>query len=246
VTQSPDPGRLLLELQKADLEIKKLSKQLNELPVKGAILEVRHKRTEIEALKAKAETLIDGLGRQIKASEDETAQIDEKLEVEQKKLMSGNVTNPKEVTHISREMDALKRRKDKLDVGTLGIMEKAEKAKGQMEKIKLALTQLEAREAKFTEEFKVSGAEVQEAISHVEKRRVTICSALDPALLERYKAIRDAKGVVAVGALEGATCTACRIELPSERVAELKTGPDVSTCPECGRMIVVKTVSVNE
>ncbi|MDA3936316.1 MAG: C4-type zinc ribbon domain-containing protein [Actinomycetota bacterium] len=246
MSESPNQGRLLLELQKSDIEIKRLSKRLEELPERAAILEVRHKNAEIQALRVKAVALIDGLGRQIKAAEDETSQIDEKLRSEQQKLMSGDVTNAKEVNHISREMDALKRRKDKLDVGTIDIMEKAEKASGQMDKIDLALTQLTAREARLTEAYKLAGTEVQNEISHVEKRRVTICSALDPDLLTRYTQVRSAKGVVAVGALEGHTCTACRIELPSERVADLLIGSAVATCPECGRMIVVKPGTADE
>lgn len=246
MSQSPDQGQLLLELQKADLEIKRLGKQLDELPEKTAILEVRHKRVEIQALHGKAEVLIGGLDRQIKAAEDEVSLIDEKLEAEQQKLMSGAVANPKEVQNISREMDALKRRKDKLEVNTMAIMEKAEKAKGQMVKIEMALSQLDIRETKLGDAFRASGGEVQETISQVEKRRVTICSALDPTLLERYTRVSAAKGVVAAGTLKGNTCTACRIELPSERVRDLLAGPPVGTCPECGRMIVIGAGTADE
>lgn len=229
----------LLELQDVDLEILRSQKRLDEMPEKRAILETRKKTREVTELRAKAAELVSRLAAAVSKHEDECAMITTKIEDEQAKLMGGDVTNPKEVVHITREMDALKRRKDKLEMEEIELMERVEKANGQVAKVDAALAQLAAKEASITDQYKAKGSEMIAQIDELKKRRELLAAALEPKLLGSYESLRENKGGVGVGRLDGVMCTACRMDLPAERVAELLAGPPVAVCPQCHRLIVV-------
>lgn len=233
-------SQTLLALQACDTDIRRAEKQLDELPEKRAILDVRHKTTDVNTLRAKAEELTHRLDREIAATGDEIATIDDKIAEVQATLDSGNVTNPKEVHNLAREMDALKRRKDKLENETLQTMERLEKARGQAEKIDAALEQLAAKERSLVGEFREKGGEIQATLEQHRVRRDELARALDSALLDRYESIRAAKHGIGAAKLEAGTCSACRMELPSERVSDLLAGADVGICPACRRLLVVR------
>lgn len=234
-----DQAATLLDLQETDLELMRAEKRLDELPEKLEILQTRHKADEVRQLRDKAEELVGRLGRAVSKSEDECSALSDKIEVEQAKMMSGEITNPKEIQHISREMDALKRRKDKLEVDQMELMERVEKAKAQVDKVDAALAQLAAKEAALTERFKHKGSELIAGIDVLRARRSNLASALDPALLARYETARSAKAGIGAGALRDAMCSACRVELPATEVDALLHGPAIGTCPNCRRLLVI-------
>ena len=239
-------GTTLLGLADADLQIGRLERKLDEMPEKRAILEARKKTIEVKQLRAKAEELVSRLERDASRNEDETAQISEKIDSEQAKLMSGSITNPKEVQHISREMDALRRRKEKLEIDNLALLERIEKAQGQLAKIDAALAQLASREESLTDEFRSKGGEIQTALDSLKNRRNDLTAELDADTVERYERARASKQGVGAGALDGTACTACRMELPAERVDELLSGPEIAMCPACRRLLVVTPSSEDE
>ena len=143
------------------------------------------------------------------------------------------------VTSITREMDGLRRRRDKMEMESLSLMERADKARGQAVTIDEALAQLAAKESALVAQFQSVGGELQTHIATLESQRVHLAASLPADLLGRYEAARESKGGVGVGELDDTACTACRMVLPAERVRELQGGPDVGVCPQCRRLIVV-------
>ncbi len=228
----------LLALQDLDLEVMRAEKRLDELPEKRAILEARAKIAEVQKLKGKAELLVRKLEAELRAHQDEVSTLTEKLGTEQKKVME--TSDHRMVQSITREMDGLKRRRDKVEMLSLQLMERIDKADGQLDKINTALAQLAAKEASLVEEFKAQGGKLQTEIATLNARRDAYAGQLSADTLERYRTIRDQKGGIGVGKLEDTTCSACRMELPAERVKELRnSGSDVGVCPECKRLIIV-------
>jgi len=228
----------LLELQSVDVEIIRATKRLQELPEKRAILEARAKLRETRALAAKADTLVRKLESEVKVRQDEATMLKEKISSEQAKIMA--TTDHRAVQSMTREMDGLRRRNDKIEMEELQYMERADKAKGQTAAITDHLTKLAEKEAELVERFKEVGGEVQTDIASLHSRRERLVQGLPTELVERYEAIRASKSGVGVGRLEDTRCSACRMELPAEKVQGLLSGPDVSVCPQCRRLIVVR------
>ena len=229
----------LLELQRLDLEIVHGKKRLEELPEKQAILDVRHKLRDVSALRHKAGVLVGKLGADLKAHQDEIESLTAKLDAEQAKVMT--TSDHRQVASLTREMDGLRRRRDKLEMESLGLMDRIEKATGQTATIDAALEQLTEREAAAIAQYKSVGGALQNETAGLEADRLALAGSLGGESLAEYEAVRESKGGVAVGSLEGDSCSACRMSLPAERINELMSGPDVSICPHCHRLIVVRT-----
>jgi uncharacterized protein len=228
----------LLELQSLDLELLRSAKRLEELPEKRAILEVRAKRRNVEAVRGKADVVVGKLKSDLKAHQDEITTLTEKIDREQKAVME--TTDHRAVTSITREMDGLKRRRDKVEMESLQLMERIDKAIAQTAQIDQALTQLAEKEEGLIGQFKTVGSALQAHIAKGERKRATVAKSLPADLVKRYESARTSKGGVGVGELEEDTCTACRMVLPAEKVRELSGGPEIGTCPQCRRLIVVK------
>ncbi len=227
----------LLELQSVDLEIIRATKRLDELPEKSVILEARAKQREANALHTKAEVLVRKLESEVKARQDELALLKDKIDSEQRKVME--TTDHRAVQSITREMDGLRRRCDKLEMESLQYMERVEKAQAQVAAIAEHVGKLQEREAAYVARYQQVGGGIQKEIATLERKRKKLAAGVDPTLLARYESVRDSRGGIGVGELDGVMCTACRMELPAERIKELLEGDQVGTCPHCRRIIVV-------
>jgi hypothetical protein len=231
-------SRTLLDLQEADVSILRAHKRLKELPEKAELLALRTKIKEMTELKAKVALLVHKLEADLKARQDETAMITEKLAGEQTKVMA--TTDHRQITALSREMDGLRRRADKLDMESMQYMERIDKATAQVATVEGHLVSLAAKDAELVTRYQTVGAEVQAEIAVASKSRDKLAHDLPHDVLARYESIRDSKGGIGVGRLNGESCTACHMDLPAERVKALREGPDVGICPHCRRLIVVR------
>lgn len=228
----------LLELQGIDVEVLRANKRLDSLPEKTAILEVRAKAREVAEMGEKAGMLVRKLEAELKARQDEISTLNEKLSAEQTKIME--TTDHRAVQSITREMDGFRRRVDKLEMESLQYMERIDKARAQAGKIDEAKASLAQKEAGLIARFRAVGGELQKEIAALEAKRAKAAGSVSADVLARYEAARGSKGGIGVGRLEGDSCTACRMSLPAERLKELTSGPDIGTCPQCRRPIVVR------
>jgi len=229
----------LLRLQDLDLEILRSNKRLQELPEKREILAIRAKSRDVTDLHGKADLLVRKLNHDLKAHQDEITMLTEKLAVEQQKVTA--TSDHRAAQSITREMDGLRRRQDKLEMESLGLMERIEKATSQIAKIDEALASLAEKDAVLVARFKEVGGALQKEIALLESERSQVAEVIDLEILKKYEQSRESKGGLGVGRLEGDQCSACRMTLPSERVKELDAGPDIAMCPQCRRLIVVRT-----
>lgn len=236
-----DDTRLLLEAQRLELEILKLEKKLAEMPEKQAILAARKRLKDIEALEARTDALIKQIERDVSRDEDEVSRLSAKIESEQAKLLSGKITNPKEVQHISAELDMLRRQREKVENEILAQMEKRERALGQMAKIQAAKDEASSKEEGLVEGFKGKGAVLQGEIDALRSELDKVLEGLSPEVRELYQKHRSQRSGVIVGVLKGSCCGACRMELPAETVRELTEGEPITECPLCRRILIVDT-----
>jgi uncharacterized protein len=228
----------LLELQSLDIEIIRAGKRLEGLPERQEILKNRAQQREVKAMREKAELLQSKLRSELKARQDEIAMLSEKLEHEQKRIME--TADHRQVQSLTREMDGLKRRRDKLEMESLQYMERADKADGQVAKIDEALEGLVAKESDAVKRFQQLGGQIQDEVAALEAKRAGLAAKLSPELLSAYESARESKGGVGAGRLDGDTCSACRMSLPSQRLKSLVEGPDIGVCPQCRRLLVVR------
>lgn len=235
-----DQATLLIRLQDTDLSVMRARKRLDEMPEKVAVLGARKRLRELDTLRARTQAAWEAIDRSVNKHEDETAVLSAKIDAEQQKLMSGSVTNPKEVQNISREMDALKRQKDKLENTMLDEMEKRETAAEQTTKVDTAIEVAKKEEEAVIAEFQAKGGLLQSEIQRLDSERAALAREMEAGLLARYESLRDEKHGIGAGVLNEDMCSACRMELPAERAQALRDSETViGVCPACHRLLVV-------
>lgn len=235
-----DQVESLLRVQESDLAIMRTRKRLDEMPEKQAILAARKRIREFKELLARIDALVAETDRTLARQEDDTVALSQKIETEQHKILSGEVTNPKELQNLSRELDALGRKKEKAENETLGLMEKREKAGEQRAKVVAAIADAETKEKALVVDFQRKGGDLLREIETRQQQRAAALDGLDPELVKRYEAARETKGGIGIGVLGEDMCSACRVGLPSERVAVLREAGAVGTCPNCKRLLIVE------
>jgi hypothetical protein len=235
----------LLTLSERDLEIARLQKQLEEMPEKAAILELRHKIKNVEHLSEKARRFIEQANAVLRRLEDESSAIEAHFQTEQTKATSGETSNHKELQNLARELESLRKQKDRKDTEVLTQMETVEAGEARAAQIEAGLAKARAREAQLIAGFQERGGSIQQRLDALSRERAAMAALLRPSLLERYEQTRTLKHGIGVGVLEGSTCSVCRIELPAERAQALRedahrTSDPVGTCPNCHRILIVR------
>ncbi len=233
-------GDVLLALMEQDLAIARATKALDELPEKKAIIQLRQRLKEIEGVAEKAAAYLRKANAMVSRAADDVASVQAKIDAEQAKVLSGSVTDSKELQNLTREIEALARRKDTLEREELGLMEKAEAGEAQVARVQAALAEGRAKEASLIEEYKARGGELQTEIARLKAGREAIATRLPQPLLARYETLRASKNGIAVGELKGSLCTACRTAIPAGEAQSLAAGPEIGECPNCRRIIVVR------
>jgi predicted nucleic acid-binding Zn-ribbon protein len=236
-----DVAHALIDLQERDLTLLRLNRQLDEMPEKRAILAARTRLVEIKALKTRSEAAARAIAADVKRAEDDLQAVTATMEAEQGKLLSGAVKAPKELQAISHELDSLKRRADRIEGDLLAKLQKREDATAQAAKIDAAINAGERVEAELTSRFKEHGGELLTAIETENRARAVLLDAIPTDIRGRYESIRDSHHGIGVGVLnDEAMCSACRVTLPAGKVDALNAGPDVGTCPNCNRLLIVR------
>ncbi|MRR13573.1 hypothetical protein EG835_14230, partial [bacterium] len=176
-------GEQLLALQEHDLSIVRAEKALDELPEKVAVLQLRKRLKDIQAVHEKAEAYLRKANALVSKSNDEAAAIQAKIDSEQAKVLSGDVTNPKELQNLTRELASLQRRKDAVEFEELKLIEKAEAGEAQLGKVQAALEEGAAREAVLIEEYKAKGGQLNQEIATMKRERDQLAAHVPPELL---------------------------------------------------------------
>lgn len=239
VTTDQRQAAALLELARRDLSIARLSKELEDLPVKAELLRLKRTIKELETLLAKADSFVSAADRDVKRLEDELVQIDEKIAVMRKRADAVASTDHKELSNLMREVDALTRHKSKKEDELVAAMERAEKAAGKRLEILAAIEQALTNESALADRYRAEGGALQQRIAQERAARESLAASLPAELLARYEAVRAAKHGIGVGRFENGRCSVCHIDLPADRVQALETSGPIGECPNCHRILIV-------
>jgi len=237
-------ARDLLELQQVDLGILRDRKAIEAIPEMAQIQEVRAKQKEL----ARRTTKVLGMlkDQQIEAEDNDGRRGTLTRHVEEVNLDSSQSSDFRRIQANNAELDRLAKRLEKVDFNQKKVLAEIERLEGilaQAEQVKAAL---DAREAELLESFKQTAGELKEDLRNLINRREALHERIPADVLESYHASCNKHGQVGVSELVGRTCTGCGVEMQTSQTEALRRGPDISTCPVCGRMIVVRTSGSDE
>lgn len=232
-------ARDLLELQQVDLGILRDRKAIEAIPQMAQIQEVRAKQKEL----AKRTTKVMGMlkDQQIEAEDNEGRRATLTRHVEEVNLDNAQSTDFRRVQANNAELDRLAKRLEKVEFNQKKVLAEIERLQGVLETANQVKAALDAQEAELLESFKQTAGDLKEDLQNLVDRRSVLTERIPQDVLDKYVTSCKKHGHVGVSELQDRTCTGCGTEMQTSQTEALRKGPDISTCPVCGRMIVVRT-----
>lgn len=236
---SPEELLQLLELQKIDSAIDRLNSRMRNLPEQEQLDELGNRLKVVDRAMGEKQAEVDEVGVRLRRMENDIDSMEKKIAMEQKRLNSGDVSNPREITNLSAEVDSLKKRKSKLEDDDLVIMEESEVVEKQLQELTGEIAQIRSDIASTTASRDEANVGLAEELEKARPRREHWAGRTPADLLKFYDDLRASKGGVGAAKLEGSTCLGCHMQLPAQEIERLRKSSGVTRCEECGRILVV-------
>lgn len=222
----------LLDLHRADLELRKHDARLAELPKQKAAIEERILK-ERQALDA-AKAALDQTAKDRKRLEGEVQDLEAKRSKYKGQL--GEVKTNKEYTALLHEIENVEGQIRSREDTILDEMEKIEGGQAAVKKEETAFRALEAERRQEIRAIEGEIAKEKAARDDVEARRSRIAAALKADLMAEYARIAKARGTALAEAKDGG-CAACHVKLRPQVFLDVKRNDAVRTCSSCSRIL---------
>ena len=225
-------AKQLYQLQEVDLEIESNEQALTRVTSQlGGSREVARTQNQLELEQQRLE---DSRHEQHSA-EREIDDLVTKLTAAEETLFSGRIKNPKELTNLQHEVDALKARRNQLEDKALEIMDKVEQSETSVATISNKLENLKAEWQRQQQQLSDEAEKLKAILSDLGRKRQLLASEIDPQAVEFYQELRKEKGT-AVARVEQGICRGCRISLPTTELQQARSG-NLVQCSSCGRIL---------
>lgn len=211
----------LAALEKGDVE----NRQMSALQAKYIVLSNELKKLESD----------------LQDSELNLQSVEEKIKNFQQKLYSGQVTNPKELSSIEKEIEMLGKSRGSLDERILGLYDQVEAQRTEVGKYESAISRLKKKIAAILADYNQKSGELNKEIeSLTSKRRDAIMQVTDKTLLQRYESVRSRHKDTGLALVENNKCGGCHTGLTVYTQRLLWADEGFHTCENCGRILYLK------
>jgi len=224
---------VLYDLQQIDTEIRAGKQRL------GEVLRLQKEPDDLTAARQRAQSIEDDLRERRAQRENlvlEIAGLADKAKRSEERLYSGAVKNPKELTDLQQEVEALGRRRASLEDDALLMMMEIDERKAVKDEAEAELARLadefESSSKRFRKEQNTLALQLNQLLEK-RKRQLMLVS---PSLLKTYDDLARQKNGLAVAGLRGNKCLGCQVTLSASVIRAADEGRLVY-CDSCGRIL---------
>lgn len=229
----------LLDLQSLDSGHDRLTHQRKTLPEMVEIdrldAAVASRRNEVVL----AQTAVSDLTREQRKFEGDIEQVRARKDRDVERLNSGAITNAKQLQELEHEVGTLLARQTTLEDAELEVMERAETAQGELDRLLEERSGHETARAAAVVARDAAWTVIDTEIERTAAERIAVAAELPAELLALYEKIRVTEGGIGAGIIERGRCGACRLDLMQNEKAEYRAAPvDELLRHECRRIVV--------
>lgn len=222
----------LYRLQEIDLEIEADNQTLQQAT---AQLGENQAVTRLQSRLAQEKQQLEKLRQQQHSAEWEIEGVAGKLTTAEEELYSGRIKNPKELSSLQQEVQALKTKRSQLEDRALEIMDRVEQAEASVAAVSNEVKTAEAEWQHRQQQLSAEAEELKTKLSDLNYKRESLLADIDPQFVELYHKLRKQKGR-AVARVEQGICNSCRISLPITDLQRARSG-NLIQCSSCGRIL---------
>ena len=225
-------AKQLYQLQEFDLEIESneraLSRIASQLGESEAVVRVQN-QLQLEQQR------LEELRHKQRSAEWEIDDLETKVAAAEETLFSGRIKNPKELTNLQHEVEALKAQRDQLEEKALEIIDQVEQSEASVATISSELETLRAEWQHQQQQLSAEMEQVKAILSDLRNKRQHLSNEIDSQIIEFYQELRKEKGT-AIARVEQGICRGCRISLPITDLQRARGG-NLVQCGSCGRIL---------
>ena len=228
-----EPTASLYQLQQIDTEFLEKKERLSE------VLKAQKETAELLAARQRQETAVADLAtwqKQHKVLNQELDGVNNKARRSEQRLYSGDVTNPKELSDLQQEIEALGRRRTMLEDEILEAMIMVEDTEAEETEANSELEQIESAWQKSQSGLKQDQNELALRLHELTGLRKQQAAKISPEYLSQYEQLRKRRGGLAVAVLKLNTCQGCLLTVSANKVRQAQEGAFVY-CGGCGRIL---------
>lgn len=231
----------LLDVQALDTRLRQLAHRRRTLPETARLAELDAERAALRDRLVQARTVVGDVERELRKAEADVEQVSNRAARDRARLEAGT-GSAKDLQGLQHELESLGRRQSELEDVELEVMERLERAQGEVAGLEQALATAEEQTTEVTTAQQSAFGEIDTEAAQVTAQRDEVAAGLDPALVALYDKVREQTQGVGAAMLRGKRCEGCRMELTPVELARIaKLPPDeVVRCEEC-RTILVRT-----
>lgn len=236
---APEAQKRLLDLAELDAGLDRLGHRRRNLPELKEIDELSKRLAELATRIIAAETEAGDLARDQAKAESDVDTVRARAERDQKRLDSGQVSSPKDLSSLQLEIESLRRRQSDLEEVVLEIMERREAAETLVASLKSERDKLTTALRAAEERRDAALAEIDKEVAELRDRRPSIVADIPDDVMTLYAKLREQSGIGAA-MLQGGRCLGCRTVLSIADLNRIRAAaPDeVVRCEECRRILV--------
>lgn len=223
----------LVQLQSVDLDLDEKKRRLEQIRASlGESDELRAARQAVESARARLHDL-EARQRQL---EWEVSDRATKIGEIEKKLYSGTVRNPKELSGLQTEVEHLKDALSEVEERGLEVIDQADAARSDVVRLEEALRATQASWESEQAALREEQAGLDAAVRSLQERRASVAATVSAQILPRYEELRRTRRGVAVAKIDRNMCLGCRTTLATSEVQSARLGK-IATCSSCGRIL---------
>lgn len=236
----PDVQLRLLDLQTVDSRLDQLAHRRRSLPEAAAARELENRIAGLRARVVAGETEVADLTRAQTKADADVEQVRTRAARDNELLLSGRLTNAKEIENLQHEIESLARRQSDLEDIELEVMEKLEDARASLTGLQAEVADAEVELAQLAtaRDEAFAGLDAEAATATAERSR--LATGLPAELSALYEKLRADHNGVGAAPLHRGRCEGCRTELATADIARIRTAAPTAVlrCEECRRILV--------
>jgi predicted nucleic acid-binding Zn-ribbon protein len=223
----------LIAVQRDDLQIYELERQIAELAPRLAALEQERGRTASALERAqKAVEAEESRQREARGRIDTHKQL-----AERSQRQFESVSTPREATAALAQLEQTKRMVTDSERDADAVQGRINEMRHGISDLETQLATLEARQSETRASLDADRARLDGDLAAARGKRDALAAAVPRAMLGTYDRVRSRRRAETVFPLRGATCSACDTAVPTQRRAAMAASGSLETCEGCGVLL---------
>lgn len=222
----------LAELHRVHQRLSDLKDELERGPrqLKARVAHTQQKLSELEAQRQQQKQLrmlADQKSLQLKSNE---------AKIEELKARLNQAQSNREFDVLKAQIEADKVANSVLEDEILNTLERVDMAQAAVKKLEEQVAASKEEEARFAAALEKAQPGLLSEIAALKEQLAQAESKLPPEVRVPYERLVLAHGAGALAQIEGDTCGACYVKLPTQHAVQVRAG-QITLCKTCGRLL---------